>query len=61
MTRDDFKKQSDELFFQIRKSLCQKIVESAKPIYDKAEECPDKTSALHYAANELSCLMSTLS
>ncbi len=61
MTRDEFKKQSDELFFQIKESLCKKIIESAKPVYDKAAECPDKSSALCQVANELSQIMSTLS
>ncbi len=45
----------------IKESLCQKIIESAKPIYAKAAECPDKTSALHQVSNELSSIMSTLS
>lgn len=61
MTHDEFKKQSDELFFQIKESLCNKIIESAKPIYDKAAECPDVASALRQVSNELSCMMSTLS
>ena len=61
MTRDEFKQQSDELFFAIKESLCQKFKESAKPVYDKAAECPDKISALRQVSNELSFLMSTLS
>ncbi len=61
MTYDDFKQQSNELFFEIKKSLCQKLIESAKPVYDKAAKCPDKTSALFQVSNELSSLMSTLS
>ena len=61
MTRDDFEKQSNELFFQIKESLCQKIIESAKPVYDKASECPDKTSALYQVSTELSQMMSQLS
>lgn len=60
MTRDEFEKQSDELFYKIRESLYQKITESAESIFSKATECPDKISALSQAPNELTIVMSKL-
>ncbi len=60
MTRDEFKSKSNELFFQISKSLCQEMLESAKPIYDKAIQKPNKEIALHQINSELSQMMSQL-
>lgn len=60
MTRDEFKKQSNELFFQIKESLCQEILKSSKPIYDKAIQNPDKITSLQQLNTELSQMMSTL-
>lgn len=60
MNRDDFKNQSNELFLQIKESLCQEILKSANSIYDKAIQNPDKETALHQVSTELSQMMSTL-
>lgn len=60
MTRDEFKAKSNELFFEIKNSLYQKIIESAEPIFEKAADEPDKISALNSAYTELSQLTSNL-
>ena len=59
MTRDEFQSQSNELFFKIKKSLVDNIMESVKPAFEEAEKNPNKTEALFKLNMDLNVLVST--
>ena len=60
MTRDEFKEQSDILFFQVKESLCKQILDEAKPIFEKGMDKADSISSLSTLNTELTQAISTL-
>ncbi|MDU6040098.1 MAG: hypothetical protein E6Y83_17295 [Clostridium butyricum] len=61
MTREEFKTQSNELFFKIKESLSNEILKSTKPAFDKASQSTDPVKALSDLNMELTTITSTLS
>lgn len=61
MTSEEFKKQSDELFFHVKKSFGNKLIEAAELAVEKASQVPDKTKALQQLSTELISNATTLS
>lgn len=59
MTRDEFQSQSNELFFKIKKSLVDNIMESVKPAFEEAQKNPNQTEALFKLNMDLNVLVST--
>lgn len=61
MTRDEFLKQSNELFFEIKEEFCQKSLEAAKPLFDKATHNTGDSKLNSELNTELTQVMTALS
>ena len=58
MNKEEFLAQSNELFHKIRTSMCESIIEDAKPIFENAKQAEDKSTAIATMQGELAQMMS---
>lgn len=58
MTKDEFKTQSSQLFFQVKESMCEKITTDSKAIFEKASQEATAADATLYIQQHLMVLIS---
>lgn len=60
MTKEEFKTQSNALFFQTKEGMCKKIVDDSKLIFENASQQTTAAEASAYMQQHLSKLMSMI-